>query len=92
MQMPGGNSYRPAAIFLDAVNAASMGLMGAIVLKFSYPVVFQLNESMMPVGIEWISLLILLGASVASLRYRVSPALLVLAGALVGLVQLGLGV
>lgn len=90
--IPRLRSYRPAAIFLDAVNAASMGLMGAIVLKFSYPVVFQLNESMMPVGIEWISLLILLGASVASLRYRVSPALLVLAGALVGLVQLGLGV
>ncbi len=90
--IPRLRSYRAAAIFLDAVNAASMGLMGAIVLKFSYPVMFQLNENMMPVGIEWISLLILLGASIASLRYRVTPALLVLAGALVGLAQLGFGV
>ena len=90
--IPRLRSYRAAAIFLDAVNAASMGLMGAIVLKFSYPVIFQLNENMIPVGIEWISLLILLGASIASLRYRITPALLVLAGALVGLVQLGFGV
>ena len=90
--IPKLRSYRGAAIFLDSVNAASMGLMGAVVLKFSYPVMFQLNENMLPVGIEWISLLILLAASIASIRYRVSPALLVLAGALVGLAQLAIGI
>jgi hypothetical protein len=79
-----------------------MGLMGAVVLKFSYPLLFQLNDRMLslfgntwtvsvPGGVKWISLLILLGASIASIRYRVSPALLVLAAILIGLIQLAVG-
>jgi chromate transporter len=83
--IPRIRSHPAAAIFLDSVNAASMGLMGAIVLKFSYVIMFRLDEHMLPTGIRWIPLLILLAASVASLRYRVTPALLVLAGALIGL-------
>jgi|TARA_B100000809_G_scaffold205072_1_gene206669 chromate transporter len=100
--IPRLRSHRGAAIFLDSVNAASMGLMGAVVLKFSYPLLFQLNDRMLslfgntwtisvPGGVKWISLLILLGASIASIRYRVSPALLVLAAILIGLIQLAVG-
>lgn len=83
--VPKLRSWRATAFFLDSVNAASLGLMAAVVLKFSYPLLLTLDADKSPTGVAWISLALLLAASVASLKYRVSSVWIVLAGALVGL-------
>ena len=75
-------SHRTLSKFLDAVNAASMGIMGAVVLKLARPTLF-------PTGVSqgWSIACRFLIAGVAMtliLRYRVSPILIIAGGLLCG--------
>lgn len=67
-----------AGLFLDAVGAASIGLMGAVVLTFARATLFDQGR------VDWPSCLIALIATVAAVRWKVAPAWLMLAGALAG--------
>jgi chromate transporter len=71
--------------FLDAVNAASIGLMAAVVLKLCLDVllIWEVDVNV-PIGIHWQSWPILLAACVAVFRYQVTAAWIVLGGALAG--------
>ena len=76
-------SHRTLSRFLDAVNAASMGLMAAVVLKLGKPTLFPEDASS-----SWASPCRLLIVGVAMLlvfRYRVSPILVIASGLLLGL-------
>ena len=86
--IPRLRSWKATALFLDSVNAASLGLMAAVVIKFSYPLLLVLDADQAAVGVAWVSLALLVAASIASLKYKVSPAWIVLAGALVGITGL----
>lgn len=86
--IPRLRSWKATALFLDSVNAASLGLMAAVVIKFSYPLLLVLDADQAAVGVAWVSLALLAAASIASLKYKVSPAWIVLAGALVGMTGL----
>ncbi len=60
------------AAFLDAVNASSIALMAAVIVKISQSVL-----------INWQSWVILLGACVISFRWRVNVIFLILGGAII---------
>lgn len=92
-------SHRTLSKFLDAVNAASMGIMGAVVLKLARPTLLPDNLSHswnitaypgwnIVVPLDWsiaVRLLIAAGAMTLILRYRVSPILIIAGGLLCGL-------
>ncbi len=72
-----------AAAFLDAVNAASIGLMAAVVLKLCQEVLCQWDTNG-AMSIQWQSLPILAAACIAVFRYQVTAAWIVIGGALAG--------
>jgi chromate transporter len=77
-------SHRTLSRFLDAVNAASMGLMAAVVLKLGKPTLFPEDASS-----SWTTpcrLLIVGVAMILVFRYRVSPILVIASGLVLGLV------
>jgi chromate transporter len=73
---------RWTAAFLDAINAASMGLMAAVTIKLAAGLFFPNGFTSVPHGP---SLTIALVATAAALRWRVNAAWLVLGGAAAGL-------
>ncbi len=70
------------AAFLDAVNAASMGLMAAVTIKLAWRVFFPTAIWWSP---SWQGLLIALLASVAVLRWKIAAVWVVLGGAASGI-------
>ncbi len=77
-------SHRTLSRFLDAINAASMGLMAAVVLKLGKPTLFPEDASS-----SWTTpcrLLIVGLAMILVFRYRVSPVLVIASGLVLGLV------
>ena len=76
-------SHRTLSKFLDAVNAASMGLMAAVVVRLGQPTLFPEDASS-----AWTTPCRLLIVGVAMLlvfRYRVSPILVIASGLVLGL-------
>jgi len=72
------------AAFLDAVNAASIGLMAAVTLKLCWDVFFHQPGSDGPIAIQWQSCLLAAIAVGVLLRWKITPAWLVLGGAVAG--------
>jgi len=68
--------------FLDSVNAASMGLMGAVTLKLAVDV-FLISRD--PPQVNWISIILCGVACVLVFRWKVATFWIVLFGALAGL-------
>ncbi len=79
--IPRLRKYRWTAAFLDAVNAASMGLMAAVTIKLAWLVFLPESDSLWP---GWQAITIAALASVALLRWRVGAVWLVLGGAAAG--------
>jgi chromate transporter len=78
---------RITSAFLDAINAASIGLMAAVTLKLAFDVLLRSPEMTQTGGaieLQWRSLLIAVVAVFVYFRYKPSPAWLVLGGALAG--------
>jgi chromate transporter len=71
------------AAFLDAVNAASMGLMAAVTAKLAWRIFFPQGSWTSP---SWQGLLIAVAASVVVLRWKVSAIWIVLGGAAAGVI------
>jgi chromate transporter len=69
------------AAFLDAVNAASMGLMAAVTAKLAWRIFFPDGNWFSP---SWQGLLIAVVASFVVLRWKISAIWLVLGGAAAG--------
>lgn len=76
-------SHRTLSKFLDAVNAASMGLMAAVVLRLAKPTLFP-EDAASPWTIPC-RLFIVVLAMILVFRYRVSPILVIASGLLLGL-------
>ena len=75
---------RWASRFLDAVNAASIGLMAAVTLALCHEVLFQADDQTGQTTVRWPSVIIA-GTSVSLLfRWKLSPAWLVVFGAVAG--------
>jgi len=72
---------RWTAAFLDAVNAASMGLMAAVTIELAGLVFFPVGDLLSP---SWQAIVIAILASVVLLRWKVSAVWLVLGGAAAG--------
>jgi chromate transporter len=72
-----------ASAFLDGVNAAALGLMAAVTL--------QLGEAALaPAGrLDWLAVIMAGATLFALLRWKINATWLVLAGALAGLLRLG---
>lgn len=70
-----------ASRFLDAVNAAAVGLMAAVTLKL---MVATFGNPAGRLGIDWPGCLIALAAGGLLFRWKVAPAWLVLGGAVAG--------
>ena len=68
-----------SASFLDAVNAASMGLLAAVTFALSYATFVAEGG-----GVAWMELLIFAGAATLVLALKASTALIVLGGAAAG--------
>jgi chromate transporter len=68
--------------FLDAVNAASIGLMVAVTVKLSYT---TLGDPAGPLAVNWRGCLIAAAAAVVATRWKVAPGWIVLGGAAAGL-------
>lgn len=66
--------------FLDAVNAASIGLMAAVTLKLSYRLLWNAQQWQL----DWRSLLVAIVAGFLAVRYKLTPVWLVLGGAVAG--------
>ena len=66
-----------AGAFLDGVNAASLGLMAAVT--------FQLTRAAL---VDWLTVLLALGAAFLLLRYKVNSAWLVAGGAIAGCLKI----
>lgn len=66
--------------FLDAVNAASIGLMAAVTLKLSYRLLWNAQQWQL----DWRSLLVAIVAGFLAVRCKLTPAWLVLGGAVAG--------
>lgn len=81
--IPKLRKYRWTATFLDAVNAASMGLMAAVTIKLAWSVFLPRSEDGL-LTFNWQALIIALSAGVVLLRWRVSAVWLVLGGAAAG--------
>lgn len=80
--VPKLRNWRWTAAFLDAVNAASMGLMASVTLKLGLGLLFQRGAAWAP---NWPALLISTLAVTAALRWKLGAVWLVLGGALAGL-------
>jgi chromate transporter len=72
---------RPTAAFLDAVNAASLGLMAAVVLKLAAAVLFPDGLRHAP---DWSAALIGAVAAAVLLRWKANAVWLIVGGALAG--------
>ena len=70
-----------SAAFLDAVNAASMGLMAAVTIKLASRILFPAGDWQ---TLNWQALIIALAACVVTLRWKVGAAWLVVGGAIMG--------
>ena len=79
--IPNLTKSRWTAAFLDAVNAASMGLMAAVTIKLAWLIFFPTSELLSP---NWQALVIAILAGAVLLRWRVSAVWLVLGGAAAG--------
>lgn len=79
--VPRLRASRWTAAFLDSVNAASMGLMAAVILELAGMVFFPSGQWYAPDGP---ALLITAAATWATLRWRIGPVWLVLGGAAAG--------
>jgi chromate transporter len=79
--IPKLRKYRWTAAFLDAVNAASMGLMAAVTITLAWLVFFPQGDLLSP---SWQAIVIGVLASVALLRWRIGAVWLVLGGAAAG--------
>ena len=78
---------RITSAFLDAVNAASIGLMAAVTLKLAFDVLLrspEITQADAAMELQWRSLLIAIVATMVYFRYKPNPAWLVLGGALAG--------
>jgi chromate transporter len=71
--IPRLRNSRWAGLFLDAVTAASIGLMLAVIVKLVQPTL-----------VDWRAWLIAVAIGVVALRWKVAPVWLVLAGAITG--------
>jgi len=72
---------RWAGWFLDAVVAAALGLMAAVTIKLAAA---TLLASTAPLRLEWRGMLVATVAAAVALRWKVTPAWLVLGGAVAG--------
>ena len=79
--IPRLRNRRPAAAFLDAVNAASLGLMAAVTLKLAASIFYHRQQ---PLGIDWLAVAIGLAAVVMVFRFKLRPVWIVLGGAVAG--------
>ena len=78
---------RITSAFLDAVNAASIGLMAAVTLKLAFDVLLrsqEITQADSAIELQWGSLAIAVVATIVHFRYKPNPAWLVLGGALAG--------
>ena len=75
---------RWAGRFLDAVNAASIGLMAAVTLALCHDVLFHTDTQTQQVAVRWASVIIAGLAAMLLFRWKFSPAWLVLFGAFAG--------
>ncbi len=75
---------RWASAFLDAVNAASIGLIAAVTLNLCGEIFFVWPESGRMPELQWQALLIAVIAAGAHFRFRVMAAWLVMGGAAAG--------
>ena len=75
---------RWAAAFLDAVNAASIGLIAAVTLKLCGQIFLVWPENAGPWNIVWPACLIAVIAAAVHFRYRVPTVWLVIGGGLLG--------
>ena len=71
--IPRLRNSRWASLFLDAVGAASIGLMAAVTITLGLAIL-----------VDWQACLIAIAAAAVALRWKVAPAWLVLAGAVIG--------
>lgn len=74
---------RWTAAFLDAVNAATMGLMAAVTIKLAWRIFFPISKDGL-LTTNWQALVIAVLASVVLLRWQVGAVWLVLGGAAAG--------
>ncbi len=79
--IPKLRQHRITGCFLDAVNAASLGLMAAVIAKLTLAVFL---ESVDPLYLRWSSVGSFAIAAMAVLRWKVSAVWIVLTGALAG--------
>jgi chromate transporter len=75
---------RWAAAFLDAVNAASIGLIAAVTIKLCLEIFVVPPESAATVRLQWAACAIAAAAAAAHFRYRVATVWLVIGGAFAG--------
>jgi chromate transporter len=81
--VPRLRQLRWTAAFLDAVNAASIGLMAAVTVKLAWRVFFPSGAWRAP---NWPSLLIAVAATAIVLRWKINAVWLVVGGAAAGIV------
>jgi chromate transporter len=82
---------RLTAVFLDAVNAASLGLMAAVAIRLAAQIFFPGTDrvtldirSIDWQSVSWQNIGICVVATILAWRWRIRPAWIVIAGAIVG--------
>ena len=80
---------RWASRFLDAVNAASIGLMAAVAVTLAHTTLLNAGEGHAALDVP--GCMIALASAAVALRWRIAPGWLIVAGARRGPVGLGLG-
>lgn len=78
--IPRLRQWRWTALFLDAVNAASIGLMAAVTVSLAAATLVAPQTG----AVEWRSCLIATVAAATALRFKLQPAWLVLGGGVAG--------
>lgn len=79
------------AAFLDAVNVSAVGLMAVVTLQLAIEILLFPTETLLLLPVDWVALFIAILAGIALFRFRLNPAWLVLAGAIVGYICYLLG-